>query len=1000
MDLLMKQHTEIKIGRSTLSWLPLDEEHKSHVDIFDSWCSANFIFKEENKNIEGLRPPQIGGVFAALGFERSDDKSAATIVMPTGTGKTETILSAVVAGKFKRTLVVVPSDALREQTKIKFIQLGLLRKLGLIGRDVLNPIVATIKHGIDNEADLQSILKSNVIISSASALAKFSNDFLSMLTIDCSHLIVDEAHHITATTWARVKSYFEDKPIFQFTATPFRSDCSRIGGKIIFNYPLKKAQQDGYFKAIEFHPVREFVEEHSDKAIADKAIELLRADLNAGLDHIVMARANTIARAKEIFDIYAKAKEFNPVLINSKVKNKSEVLEAIKNRKHRIIICVDMLGEGFDLPQLKISAIHDPHKSINIMLQFTGRFTRTTENVGDAKFIANIANPNVNISLEELYKEDSDWNSVISDISCRKIKDEKEYQEFRSEFSNPSKLLDLGLTPSISTTIYRMDLAIWKPERFQLFESKQFQIIDSIINDEKNMLIFSVKSSLSVGWTSSKELFDELWDLYIAYYDRKANLLFIHSSAKDGLVKRLVKLVAENASLVQGEHIFRSLSGLKRLKLQNVGLNKNKKGLRYSMHTGTEINDQIPDIEANRATKSNIFGKGYENGELVSIGCSHKGKVWAMDSDSLDKWVMWCNAVGKKVLDDSIDTNIIMKTAMQTEELVEFPAIPPLSVEWPVELLRKNESKITISSGTWEESLLNCELLYSQAQDDNTKTLTIEVNTQHGVSLILATIPRQGEIGFKSIDNLDIKIGELTLPISDFFDEHPPTLFLADTSVIDGGLRYYPNEEYTYLYDKNNTEDWDWSGVDISVESQREQRIKNSIQYHTVQKILNNYDVVFDDDGSGEVADIVAMKNLEDKELIIDFFHCKYCSKSAKDGVAKPGARVDDVYQVAGQAEKSVKWFGDKEKLILRLMDRERKRLSQGKASRIDKGSYEDLIHFAKVARYSSFKLGIAIIQPAISKIKISDDQLAVLGATAAYIDEVSGIKLRVVINK
>ena len=253
---------------------------------------------------------------------------------------------------------------------------------------------------------------------------------------------------------------------------------------------------------------------------------------------------------------------------------------------------------------------------------------------------------------------------------------------------------------------------------------------------------------------------------------------------------------------------------------------------------------------------------------------------------------------------------------------------------------------------------------------------------------------------FNSIDSLDIKIGEQIFLISDFFDEHPPTLFLADTSVIDGGLRYYPNESYTYLYDKNNTEDWDWTGVDISVESQREQRIKNSIQYHTVQKMLNDYDVVFDDDGSGEVADIVAMKNLDDKELIIDFFHCKYCSKSASDGAANPGARVDDVYQVAGQAEKSVKWFGDKEKLILRLMERERKRLSQGKASRIDKGRYEDLIHFAKVARFSSFKLGIAIVQPAISKIKMSDDQLAVLGATAAYIEEVSGIKLRVIINK
>ena len=92
------------------------------------------IFIEENQalGVIWLRSPQLGGIFAALGYEKSDEKNAATIVMPTGTGKTETILSIVVAGKFKKTLVIVPSDALREQTRTKFVELGLLRELGLV----------------------------------------------------------------------------------------------------------------------------------------------------------------------------------------------------------------------------------------------------------------------------------------------------------------------------------------------------------------------------------------------------------------------------------------------------------------------------------------------------------------------------------------------------------------------------------------------------------------------------------------------------------------------------------------------------------------------------------------------------------------------------------------------------------------------------------------------------------------------------------------------------
>ncbi|HGW8356063.1 TPA: DEAD/DEAH box helicase [Acinetobacter baumannii] len=998
----MTQLKETKIGKSTITKLLLNDHELSPDLVFESWLRSNFFFIEENQalGVNGLRPPQLGGIFAALGYERSDEKNAVTIVMPTGTGKTETILSIVVAGKFKKTLVIVPSDALREQTKTKFVELGLLRGLGLIRPDTLNPVVSTIKHGITDKEELDKILNANVLIASAASLSKFSKVLFDKLINECTHLIVDEAHHVTASTWARIKSQFKDKSVFQFTATPFRSDGSRVEGKIIFNYPLKRAQEEGYFKPIIFYPVREFIEEKADETIAKQAISLLREDLENGFDHIVMARASSMKRAKEIFNIYSKEKDLKPVLIDSKTKNKTEVLKAIRNREHKIIVCVNMLGEGFDLPQLKISAIHDPHKSINVMLQFTGRFTRTTKNVGDAKFIANIANTSVNESLEELYKEDSDWNTVISSISSRKIKNEKEYQAFREEFSEPSKLLDLGLTPSISTTIYKMKFAKWRPERFSEFGSKQFQIVDSVINDEQNTLVFSVKSYLPVGWTSSRELFDESWDLYIAFYDKNTDLLFIHSSSKDGLVKRLVQLIAEDAIQVQGEYIFRALANLKRLKLQNVGLNKNKKGLRYSMHTGTEINDQIPDIEANRATKSNIFGKGYENGQLVSVGCSYKGKIWAMDSNSLDQWIAWCKGIGTKILDDTIDTNDVMKTAMQTEELEEFPNIRVLAVEWPIEILRKNEMKIRIKAVKWEESLINCDLIFSDEQNQDVKKLHLSLRTKYGLSKISMMIKDRGNVVFHSEDNLEIKIGEQSYSIDEFFDENPPTLFLTDTSIIDGGFRYYPNDNYAYKYNINNTEDWDWHGIDISVESQTVLKLKHSVQYFTIQKIMNEYDLIFDDDDAGEVADIVAIKNINDTKLIIDLFHCKYCPKSKRGGTPQPGARIDDVYQVVGQAEKSVKWFADKERLILRLMERERERLKQGKASRIDKGKFEDLINLAKIARYADFQLGIAIVQPAISKEKMSDDQLTVIGATAAYIEEISGVKLRVIINR
>jgi superfamily II DNA or RNA helicase len=54
----------------------------------------------------GLRRPQIGALHAALAHAtRSTDP--ATIVMPTGTGKTETMLALNANQRFERLLVVV-----------------------------------------------------------------------------------------------------------------------------------------------------------------------------------------------------------------------------------------------------------------------------------------------------------------------------------------------------------------------------------------------------------------------------------------------------------------------------------------------------------------------------------------------------------------------------------------------------------------------------------------------------------------------------------------------------------------------------------------------------------------------------------------------------------------------------------------------------------------------------------------------------------------------------
>ena len=103
----------------------------------------------------------------------------------------------------------------------------------------------------------------------------------------------------------------------------------------------------------------------------------------------------------------------------------------LREGKSRVVVCVDMLGEGFDLPQLKIAAIHDTHKSLAVLLQFTGRFTRSAaKNIGDATVIANIANVSVSSALNRLYSEDADWNHLLQEFSSDAIKQHMALLEF------------------------------------------------------------------------------------------------------------------------------------------------------------------------------------------------------------------------------------------------------------------------------------------------------------------------------------------------------------------------------------------------------------------------------------------------------------------------------------------------------------------------------------------------------------------------------------------
>lgn len=156
-----------------------------------------------------------------------------------------------------------------------------------------------------------------------------------------------------------------------------------------------------------------------------------------------------------------------------------------------------------------------------------------------------------------------------------------------------------------------------------------------------------------------------------------------------------------------------------------------------------------------------------------------------------------------------------------------------------------------------------------------------------------------------------------------------------------------------------------------------------------ILKSQAEYDIIFDDDGLGEIADVVCIST-NSSEIIIDLYHCKYSHADT------PGARVIDLYEVCGQAEKAVKWCQDYKGIIDRMCQREVKRSSKS-SSRLEVGDTKTLIKLRNMIQLYKVKLNMYIVQPGVDSKAINEDMASILNGTAAYLFETYSIPLKLI---
>jgi hypothetical protein len=236
-----------------------------------------------------------------------------------------------------------------------------------------------------------------------------------------------------------------------------------------------------------------------------------------------------------------------------------------------------------------------------------------------------------------------------------------------------------------------------------------------------------------------------------------------------------------------------------------------------------------------------------------------------------------------------------------------------------------------------------------------------------------------------------LQFGRTLVNLEEFFNDYVPPLTFVDQSVLEG-CELIEITEQPAGFSTNQAEALEWPGVDLRKESflKNGNWRQDSIQAFAIQKCRSEgFQILFDDDGANEIADLVAIRDAG-SQITIRLVHCKYSA------VDRPGGRVEDIVEVSSQVVKNAHWFWNIARLAKRMFLRNKDRAAMG-YPRFLSGSPELM---RKVTRLNELSVStvreVVVVQPGLSKSAMTTQISSILGSADSYLRMAAGCPLRV----
>ena len=308
------------------------------------------------------------------------------LCLPTGGGKTCILASiaAQAAARGRNVLILVHRRELIHQTASKLAWVGLEHGIIAAGHQVTDARVQV--------ASVQTLVRR-----------------LSRVAWQPSLVIIDEAHHAAAGSWRQILEHWPDAYRLGVTATPCRVDgrgLSEAFDQLVVGPSVADLIDAGFLSAARIYapPVvadlsavkRRAGDYANEQAAAAMDRPTVTGDAIAHYQRLAGAQQAiafccNVAHAVSVCDAFETA-GIGTALLLGNTTDRDQVVADFAAGITRVLVTVDVVSEGFDVPAASCAILLRPTQSLGLYLQQVGRVLRPAPGKSAAIILDHVGN--------------------------------------------------------------------------------------------------------------------------------------------------------------------------------------------------------------------------------------------------------------------------------------------------------------------------------------------------------------------------------------------------------------------------------------------------------------------------------------------------------------------------------------------------------------------------------------------------------------------------------